>query len=639
MSCTGSDSYLPPTPPGFLFKASTSILRLCSLPSSFLLFFFHSPNAHTIYETEKRLQACRYHIHQFTMLSSLGTVAQAADGRDLTCCKHINNQQFFSQVYCAFCPVAHTMNYIANALTSTPTSAKSLDSGGSTQSTSEEAALEKGLQESCLEAKTTSIADSEVASKRRSASSKARNKTSFRLCHPPPVHIHKQRLHIRPRVLLQLQKISKESRPTPIFEVLPSVIFAPRLARHFPRTFKGKAGLGVDDLVVVSSENYEAHEMHSDDDDDLFNDKWDKREIIAAICQPSKDHSPCGQWETEICLSQGRSWTASQRRSGMYEFASIDDGGNRTVARWVPKQSNSDRTSSISSTPEEKKFNFSILNPNSRRHAVIATLDHQTIEVSDQYSHPSTSLSSQASSTPTTSSSFISEEPKTPLLESNRTARDPIEVDDVLRTFIIITGIWVAFREGFSPNFRYGGSTRGSSTSPNQSSGRKRRSLSLNANQLNNNQFAMPNSPSPSNSPSSATRSRAGLQHTVSSYTVPLSSYPAFTAPQRSVSTGTAFMQRLSTRKSSTPKVIQLSPVGDSEGIDTGKEASRANGSPLPRSSVNSGEGREVSVERGLAGLGLDLGGSVSRPIEREKRMSGSRIGKMFGRSPKDRRV
>ncbi len=569
------------------------------------------------------------------MLSSLGMVAEAAHGQDLTCRTHIDNQDLLSHVYCAFCPVAHTMNYIASAFTSRPTSAKSLESGVSTPSIFEEAALDEGVQESCLETKATSIADSDAASKTRSASCRTRTKTAFRLCHPPPVHIHKQRLHIRPRVLLQLQKVSKASRPTPIFDVLPSVVFAPRLARHFPRTFKGKAGLGVDDLVIISSENYEAQEPQSDDVDDLFDEKWDKREIIGAICRPSKDVYSYGQEETEICLNHGKSWIASQRRSGTYEFISTDDCGNRTVARWVPKQPKSDRTS-ISSTSDEKRFNFSILNPNSRRHAVIATLDRQTIEVSDQYTHPSTSLSSQASSTPTTTSS-ISEEPKMPFVESSSMARDPIEVNDEFRTFIIITGIWVAFREGFSPNFKYDQPIQGRSTSDNLAPGHKHRSMSLNSNQFNSNQFAIPQSPS--HSLSGAKRTRTGLQHTVSSSTVPLSSYPPFTPSPRSVSAGTAFMQRISTRKPSTPKLIQLSPVGDFESSDMDKDASQATGSPLPRSSMSSREGRDVSLERGIAGLGLDLGESVSQPTGRETRRSSSRIGKMFGRSPKDRQV
>lgn len=573
------------------------------------------------------------------MLSGLGMAAETANRQDLTCHKHIDNQQLLSQVYCAFCPVAHTMNYIASAFTSRPNSAKSLESGLesglSTPSTFEEAALSEGLQGSCLGTAATSIADSDIPSKRRSASGKTRTKTAFRLCHPPPVHIHKQRLHIRPRVLLQLQKVSRASRPTPVFEVLPSVVFAPRLARHFPRTFKGKAGLGVDDLVIVSSENYEAQELHSDDADDLFDDKWDKREIIAAICQPGKDGYSCGQGETEICLNHGASWTASQRKNGTYEFTSTDDCGNRTVARWVPRQPKSDRTSSISSTSEEKKFNFSILNPNSRRHAVIATLDRQTIEISDEYSHPSTSLSSQTSSTPTTSSFSTSEELKLPSIGSSVTARDPIEVDDALRTLITITGIWVAFREGFSPNFKYGQPTQGLSTSPNLMLGHKHRSMSLNANQFNSIQIASPKSPS--HSLNSAKRTRASLQHTVSNSTVPLSSYPPFTPPQRSISTGTAFMQRLSTRKSSTPKVIQLSPVGDFESSDTEENASRANGSPLQRSSLNSMGERAVSLERGITGLGLDLGECVSQPTEKARRRSSSRIGKMFGRSPKER--
>lgn len=529
------------------------------------------------------------------------------------------------------------MNYIASAFTSRPTSTKSLESGLSTPSIFEEAGLDEGLHQSCLETKGTSIADSEIASKGRSASSRSRTKTAFRLCHPPPVRIHKQRLHIRPKVLLQLQKVSKASRPTPVFEVLPSVVFAPRLARLFPRTFKGKAGLGVDDLVIVSSEDYEAQEPHSHDVDDLFDDKWDKREIVAAICQPSKDDYPYGQGETEICLNHGASWTASQRKNGTYEFASTDNCGNRTIARWVPKQPKSDRTASISSTSEDKKLNFSILNPNSRRHAVIATLDSQTIEVSDQYSHPSTSLSSQASSTPTRSSSSVSEEIKTPSIRLSLAARDPIEVDDALRTLITITGIWVALREGFSPNFKYGQSTQGLLTSPDLALGHKRRSLSLNTNQFTSNRLSSPKSPN--HSLSSAKGTRDSLQQAVSSSTVPPSSYPPFTPPQRSVSTGTAFMQRLSTRKSSTPKVIQLSPVGDFDGSDTENDGSRANGSPLPRSSMSSREERNVSLDRAIAGLGLDSGESVSQPTEMVPRRSSSRIGRMFGRSPKTRDV
>lgn len=572
------------------------------------------------------------------MLSSLGMVTEAANGQDLTCRKHIDSQQLLSQVSCAFCPVAlcpvaQTMNYIASAFTSRPTSAKSVASGLSTPSILEEATQDEGLQESCLDTQATSIADSDIASSRgRSASSRNRTKTAFRLCHPPPARVHKQRLHIRPRVLLQLQKVSKSSRPTPIFEVLPSVVFAPRLARLFPRTFKGKAGLGVDDLVIISSENYEAREMRSNEIDDLLDDKWDQREIVAAICQPSKDDYPYGQRQAEICLNHGQSWTASQRKNGTYEFMSTDDCGNRTVARWVPKQQKSDRT--ISSTPEDKKLNFSILNPHSRRHAVIATLDHQTIEVSDHYSHPSTSLSSQDSSTLPTYSSSVSGEVKASSIKSSLTARDPMEVDDALRTLITITGIWVAFREGFSPNFKFGQPMQALSTSPNLALGYKHRSLSLNANHFNSNQLPTPESPS--HSLSSAKRTRAGLQHTVPNSSVPPSSYPPFTPPQRTVSTGTAFMQRLSARKSSTPKVIQLSPV-TFECSDKEEEASRANSSPLPHSLVRSGEGRDVSLEPGIAGLGLDLGESVSRPTGGVKRRSSNRIRKMFGRNPKDR--
>ena len=563
-------------------------------------------------------------------------VAEAANHLEkCTCRKQFDNRQAFSHICSAFCPIgiAQSMSYIASALTlSRPTSANSADSATGTpsmpsDSTSEE--LFEGPGNGTTQA--TPVIDSDKSPKMRRASG-ARTKTVYRLALPPPVIIHKQRLHIRPKVLLQLQKVSRTCRPTPIYEVLPSHV-APKLAKHFPRTFKGKARLGVDDLVVVTSDDYHLTEsyLNSNDVDDLFEDvRWGKREIVAAICHGhGKDH----QGNTEISLSQGQSWTASRLKSGAYEFVSTD-GSDRSVARWVPKQSKTRRTSSDTrdrSLSEERKFNFSLLNPNSRRHAVIATLDRQSIEVCDQYSNPSLSQSSQTSSSSTTSSSSWSEEHQSLSKRPNLISSNSIDVDLALRTLITVTGIWVSFQEGISRSFKYSDASPTLSASPNPASKQDWRTLSLSSASFSHNQASQK-----SLAPDLGGPHRSPLQHTRSSPAVPLS--PSFTAspypfspPRRSISSGTALMQRISSRRSSTNKRTELSPVGDEDGSEAERETSRAAGSPLQRRASRFKKRGSIALERAVTGLAL------GEPRSYDDGMIGksSRLGRLFSHSTK----
>ena len=543
------------------------------------------------------------------MLSGLGLVADAALSQRCTCCTHTDDQKYdqplFSHICSACSAIAQSMNYLAKALTTPPTSLTSMQSSSNTPpsllegSTSEEASEEGESRD--IDTKATSITDQTPNLGIRSLNSPLscpKTKTSYRLAHPPPVSSHRAHLHIRPRVLLQLQRVSKTVRPKPVLEVLPSVIFATRLARRFPRTFKGKAGLGADDLVIVSSENYETAQPHASDPGELFEDaRWEEREIVAAVCQLSKDKSGF-QGRGEICLNNGALWTASKFGNGSYEFVMIDEHGLKTVARWVlkpPRQRTAPVAQSRPRSPslEERKFNFSVLNPNSRRHAVIGTLDQHSIEVSDRYCNPAGGSKSPGPSTPRTpatgdvcdgpegQSSYPWHSERSPVsafdnhmrnsphlsmqsTEMNLATEHPLEMNESLKTLILVTGLWVAFQEGFSSSFNSGDLAQGQSALSNTGSKHQRRSLSLSINRSGSEIL-----PSIAKSPSSAKQPKRGvLSHTPSTPVVPLaqSTRNPQTPPRRTMSTGPTFMRRVTSRRLSTTGAGQLVPTDEFHG-------------------------------------------------------------------------
>ena len=546
-----------------------------------------------------------------TMLSGLGLVADAALSQRCTCRTHTSDHKYdqplLSHICSACGAIALSMIYLANTLTTRPTSITSMPSSLNTPpsllegSTSEEASDEG--ESRAIDTKATSITDQDPKPRIRSLSSplsSPKSKSTYRLAHPPPVSSHRAHLHIRPRVLLQLQRVSKTVRPKPILEVLPSVIFATRLARRFPRTFKGKAGLGADDLVIVSSENYETAQPDARDPGELFEDaRWEEREIVAAVCQLSKDKSGF-PGKGEICLNNGAVWTASKLGNGSYEFVMIDEHGLKTVARWVlksPRQRTLPVAQSRPRSPslEERKFNFSVLNPNSRRHAVVGTLDQHSIEVSDRYSNPAIGSKSPGPSTPRSPATgdvcdgregqssypWHSERPtvsasENPMRNSprlsmqstdmNLATEHPIEMNETLRTLILVTGLWVAFQEGFSSSFNNGDLAIGHSTLSNTGSKHQRRSLSLSINRSGSE-----NLPSTAKSPSTDRQpNRRVLSHTTSSSVIPFaqSAKSLQTPPRRTMSTGSTFMRRVTNNRLSTTGAGQLEPTDNFDGSE-----------------------------------------------------------------------
>ncbi|CAI7664834.1 unnamed protein product [Penicillium manginii] len=376
-----------------------------------------------------------------------------------------------------------------------------------------------------------------------------RPKTSYQLAHPAS-HARHKRLRLRPRLLLQLQQVSQTPRPLPILDILPSTIYNSLLAGKFPALFRGRNGLGPNDLVIVMSELYERTVSSIPEKAPKFEaENHDHREVVATICQMLQEDAHL-KGKAEICLNFGPIWEATPLPSGSYEFVARTENGLR-VMRWALRAGKSRRSSSVhpvtQSREEGKRFTFSVIDPHTRRHPVIASMTRNQLEVFDEYS--ADVRSNTGPTTPTSAMSVISDlsDTETPI-ESN----DLITLDDGLRTLIITTSIWVAFREGWSPNFSYRDPLSSSNGKPIVSPVSSRTgspAVPKNENKNTNGQDDL--------SPMKEVTNNGKRCMSVSSFRRPVTTTPAEgdksfgSLSKRSNSTGAAFMERAKQRTAS----------------------------------------------------------------------------------------
>ncbi|KAI0120819.1 hypothetical protein F4776DRAFT_655697 [Hypoxylon sp. NC0597] len=372
------------------------------------------------------------------------------------------------------------------------------------------------------------------SSARRTRRRAPRKSTTFLLAHPPPKLRTKQRLiHIRPKLLLQMQQLSANRRPRPAIDVYPSSavagsLIAPLLKR-FPRIARIKRELSIQDVMLVKSEDYAAQGFGSESDGD--EDDLKSRELLA-ILSPLRTED-----KAEIVLADGTVWIATPRFNGTnscsYEFVSVDSNGHTTTARWVRKQvatkSLPITPTSAPSTPTtpstvDYKFTFSIIDPNCRRHPIMATLTNSSLDILDTY----TTVSQSASRYPPTSPLLST---PTSASEDNLLERTTQQVEEWQKSFITISAIWVVLRHGWSPNCKpadFAPLSTSNPTSPTDASGTARnRSFSVNS-----------DLPSKLSTPEPSCRRKftGGLR--MSDQFVP------GMLPRRATSTGAAFMQK-----------------------------------------------------------------------------------------------
>ena len=380
--------------------------------------------------------------------------AVVADATNDQCNTYCNSRASRCYESSALCPIVQSMNYLSNVLasglqfpkaTETP---KTLEKQVSTNGLSSfsvsneifqgEAHHNEGLSSlSHLECRRPTM---------------VKHKTTLRFAHPPPISKHQQRFNIRPRRVLQLQKLCQDSRPKPFLDVLRSsshLSYPPiRLLRHG----KGKASrYGPEDLVVVNSPAYDEPDIQSAGTSDT--DPSANHDFVALICR-TKDE-PGQRLSTSIQMSDGTSWRGCRLRSGNYELSKEDKRGGRTVVRWVrkrktpakPQRSRGDMP--VEDQFEGNTFTFSIIDPNVRRHAIIASLSTSSMEICDSYSSPPILTSSYSESSRSDRSDILQH-------DSQESFQGTMKmVDDDLKAFIAISGVWVALSEGHSPIFKY----------------------------------------------------------------------------------------------------------------------------------------------------------------------------------------
>ncbi|KAF2036711.1 hypothetical protein EK21DRAFT_51348 [Setomelanomma holmii] len=272
-----------------------------------------------------------------------------------------------------------------------------------------------------------------------------RCKTSYVCARPPkPVDCLATKLHLRPKVLLQLHQIIPSQRPKPTYEVVPFSLIPARSTRRLARTFNTRERLGPNDLLVVKAETYGS-----------IDDRWGSREVVGVIC-PAKSAKEA----TEVCMDDGMScWEVTDMPNGGFEFNTTDEHGLNRKARWVPKPVHSRRVSGMSASSQlsptfppgqdDKKYTFSTISANSRRHPIIATMTRGRIDVMDSYTMPS-------ATSPPTPASYMPSPAQTPasidldsFLPNDQL---PIHTDDALRRFILVSAVWVASHTFCSPN-------------------------------------------------------------------------------------------------------------------------------------------------------------------------------------------
>ena len=290
---------------------------------------------------------------------------------------------------------------------------------------------------------TSEDGESTLGERRRSKRSN-KPKTAYSVCHPPPASLARAKMHRRPRSLLQLHRLRPNQRPVPAFEVVPSANFNVRLTKSLTKVFRAKHGLCQNDFVVLRAEKY----LTVDDDPD---EEQEAQDIIGLTCnrqrKDNKDEQPAdAPRRTRICMASGVEWEAYLAANGGYEFSRTDEHGLAQKVRWVPKREADGRKAL--SKDGTMRFNFSTISPNSRRHPVIASLSKTGLDIYDSYKVP------DASTPAATPSRREASSLETAVEDEGTACKDLVPTDEALRETILMTSVWVMFKEGWSPSFK-----------------------------------------------------------------------------------------------------------------------------------------------------------------------------------------
>ena len=272
----------------------------------------------------------------------------------------------------------------------------------------------------------------------------SRAKTSYQLAYPPPPKTQ-SRFLLRPRLLLQLRKVNDRRRAAPVLEVFTAQRSIRNSVKQHARE-RGQNPNTEDKLLVLSCDSYnDTHDRPESPVEASEDESIAARDVIASMHRISGgdvEH----QAEARIYIGK-EIFTITKTKNGGYEFT--EDGGP-VKAKWIPKMSRGRSVAQEQSEPTvEKKFQFTLLSPHARRHPIVGSMNRQTISIHNQYLVPDTptspvkpsSLSSASSHN--TSSSTLDDTTFGPIPNSI------VDTSEHTRILILVTGIWIAFAEGW----------------------------------------------------------------------------------------------------------------------------------------------------------------------------------------------
>lgn len=293
-----------------------------------------------------------------------------------------------------------------------------------------------------------------AGSSRKAKKQLLRSSTSYVLAQPAPKLRNKQRIiHTKPQLITQLQLLAPGDRPRPVIDAYPSSAFAKTimapLLRRVPRIAGIKTELSVRDIMLVKSQDYAA--AANDTDSDADDDNMKARDLVA-ILSPLRTND-----QAEIVMADGTVWIASPRNAansgvGSYDFVSVDENGATMVARWARRRCGSKQASPVT-TPSaltaapsppllEYKYTFSIIDPECRRHPIMATMTPTSLEIFDTY----TTASSSASRHPPTSPALASPPSSVCSGREGKGSRQVVNVQEWQKNFIAVSAVWVTSR-------------------------------------------------------------------------------------------------------------------------------------------------------------------------------------------------
>jgi hypothetical protein len=130
--------------------------------------------------------------------------------------------------------------------------------------------------------------------------------------------------------------------------------------------------------------------------------------------------------------------------------SATDQHGLGLTVRWVPKKPKSSNAKPESS----RRFNFSTISANTRRHPIIANLSKTSLSILDTYKMPDLSTATPTA-TPKQHATILEDGLDSDNDNAASSKQEVRTTDENLRSIISMTSIYVAFKEGWSPYFKY----------------------------------------------------------------------------------------------------------------------------------------------------------------------------------------